>query len=233
MCTSDINLIVADLVLKVMFKELEKQNNKFSEKLIGEIKLKIVERRTVWSDILQFLHNWRIIEPENFFEMGIFNRLTLEEIKNHIVNKIVKIVKIEEKIMKKESAKKDPTICSEESGEELSFNEKVNRLYKKSYLQNNDKNNRGENFSKEDLIQSVKNEISLYCKTGVRGNYLSLLYQYLLTIKPTSVESERVFSASGLLCTKIRSRMSDATIDILSFLKSYFLKNNKREKNIK
>jgi len=37
----------------------------------------------------------------------------------------------------------------------------------------------------------------------------------LSTALPTSVEAVRAFSAAGTLCTKIRSRLSDATLDIL------------------
>lgn len=57
---------------------------------------------------------------------------------------------------------------------------------------------------------------------GGRGRYLSKAYEYLLSIKPTSVESERVFSSAGYLCPKIRCRMNDHTLDNLSFLRTYF-----------
>ena len=40
-----------------------------------------------------------------------------------------------------------------------------------------------------------------------------------MRIPPTSVEAERVFSASGLILTKIRSRLNDSSIDMLVFLK--------------
>ena len=49
-----------------------------------------------------------------------------------------------------------------------------------------------------------------------------------MTIPPTSVEAERVFSAAGLYFTKLRTRMSDRTIDRLIFLKFFIpLKNEK------
>jgi len=44
------------------------------------------------------------------------------------------------------------------------------------------------------------------------------------SIPPTSVEAERAFSAAGTLCAKIRSRLSDATLDTLCFLRSYYRK---------
>ena len=58
--------------------------------------------------------------------------------------------------------------------------------------------------------------------TNKRSERLDKLFQALLTTKPTSVESERSFSAGGSLCTKIRSRMNDNTLSALISLKQYF-----------
>jgi len=45
---------------------------------------------------------------------------------------------------------------------------------------------------------------SVFECSGVRGRILQLVYSYLQSIPPTSVEAERDFSAAGTLCTKIR-----------------------------
>ena len=58
-----------------------------------------------------------------------------------------------------------------------------------------------------------------YCPLTKR---LEQLFQALLTTKPTSVGSERSFSAGGSFCTKIRSRMNDNTLSALISLKQYF-----------
>ena len=49
---------------------------------------------------------------------------------------------------------------------------------------------------------------------------LQRLNKALQSIQPTSVESERVFSAAGLFLTKLRTRMGDSTIDMLLFMKA-------------
>lgn len=54
-----------------------------------------------------------------------------------------------------------------------------------------------------------------------------LLYKALNTIKPTSVESKRVFSLSGGIITKIRNRLSDKAVNVLIFLEAYFIKIGK------
>ena len=65
---------------------------------------------------------------------------------------------------------------------------------------------------------NLMNEMKFYEATKKRTENLELLYQSLLTIKATSVESERAFSAAGCFLTKIRSHLAPKTLDALSFL---------------
>jgi len=59
--------------------------------------------------------------------------------------------------------------------------------------------------------------------SGVRGRILQLVYSYLQSISPTSVVLSPLQPAPlPLLCTKIRSRLSDVTLDTLCFLRSYY-----------
>ena len=64
--------------------------------------------------------------------------------------------------------------------------------------------------------------MSLFEDEGVQGKYLQQVYDLLLTIQPTSVESERAFSAAGSILNKLRCRMDDKTLDALCFLRGYF-----------
>jgi hypothetical protein len=60
---------------------------------------------------------------------------------------------------------------------------------------------------------------------NIRGKYLGRAFEYLSTIQPTSVEIERAFSAAGLFCAKMRSRLSDETLDALCLLRAHFFIN--------
>ena len=60
--------------------------------------------------------------------------------------------------------------------------------------------------NKKDITRSIEKEMSFFETNGISGKYLTLIYNYLLSIQPTSVESERAFSVAGLICTRIRSR---------------------------
>lgn len=77
-----------------------------------------------------------------------------------------------------------------------------------------------------DLLSTLRKEMSLFENGGTRGHHLELVCKYLLTIPSTSVERERVFSASGYLCNKLRSRLGDDTLDALLFLRAHFQQNS-------
>ena len=73
-----------------------------------------------------------------------------------------------------------------------------------------------------DISKIVKSEMSIFEQSGERPKHLEHLYQSMCTIPPTSVESERAFSAVGLIVTKLRSSLADNTIDALLCLRSHF-----------
>lgn len=78
----------------------------------------------------------------------------------------------------------------------------------------------------EDEETLIKIEMALFENGGLRGKYLQKAYDRLITIPPTSVESERVFSSAKYMCNHLRSRLSDETMDTLSFLRSHYLNSN-------
>lgn len=69
----------------------------------------------------------------------------------------------------------------------------------------------------------IKDEIRNFKKTNQRGMYLEFVFELLKGIKPSTVDVERVFSSCGLIVTKLRTRLSDSTIDHYLFLRYYFL----------
>jgi hypothetical protein len=49
----------------------------------------------------------------------------------------------------------------------------------------------------------------------IRGAKLQLIYDYLSTITPSCIESDRAFSAAKQMYTKIRSSLNDNATDCL------------------
>ena len=66
-------------------------------------------------------------------------------------------------------------------------------------------------------------KVQLFAAGCEKTAAISQLHLSLLTIPPTSVETERVFSAGGLFLTKLRTNLSDMSLDKLMFLR-FFLK---------
>lgn len=76
--------------------------------------------------------------------------------------------------------------------------------------------------SKSSRSQHLSKELDIFEATGERTQNITLLLDALKTIPPTSIESERAFSAAGLFITKLRTRLSDRSVDTLCFLRSYY-----------
>ncbi len=68
---------------------------------------------------------------------------------------------------------------------------------------------------KETIRSYLKNEIKVFDSSGVLPDALRKIREALSSITPTSVESERAFSALGLFVTKMRSSLDDDSIDQL------------------
>ena len=71
----------------------------------------------------------------------------------------------------------------------------------------------------------IKQEMNLFEATRKRPTKLEHLFNALLSIPPTSVKAERAFFAAGLFVIKLRSRLSDKSLNALTFLRSYYMKS--------
>ena len=80
------------------------------------------------------------------------------------------------------------------------------------------------NAAKEGIKKSfcsLREEFLIFKKTGERTAILQQLCEAILTVRPTSTEPERVFSTSANFSRKLRSRLSDHSLNCLVFLKYY------------
>ena len=82
---------------------------------------------------------------------------------------------------------------------------------------------------KEDLsvgAQRINKAMQLFEATKKRPENLEKIYRSLFTIRPTSVEAERAFSAMGLFPTTIRNRLNDDTLNamIVGLMRQFYKK---------
>jgi hAT family C-terminal dimerisation region len=71
----------------------------------------------------------------------------------------------------------------------------------------------------KNIQKEIRTEMAVFEQQDVKGPSLSKCYKYLKSIPPTSVESERCFSASGNIVTNLRCSINDDTLDPISFLR--------------
>jgi hypothetical protein len=71
----------------------------------------------------------------------------------------------------------------------------------------------------KNLVKIIKREMHFFETVKIRGKNLGPVFE---PIQPTSVESERAFSAAGLFCTKIHSSLNDGTLEAFCLLRAHF-----------
>ena len=71
-------------------------------------------------------------------------------------------------------------------------------------------------------MKMIRQETTLSENGGTRGRNLQLIYDYIMSVPPTSVDAERASSVAGIICSSLRTRLSDETLDSLCLLRPYF-----------
>lgn len=213
LCRRDANLLEADSAIHLLIEELDKQTNTFGQNLRDSIITRFMERRTKASMILQFLHS-----RNNVPLHWSFSRPTRSDVYAFVVE-----------IWKKYHKSKNPVVLSEEvviigdsAMDDRSFAERLEAVLKRDCRDPQQKIPNSESHG-DTVEQVVLEELDLFERAGVRGEKLKFVYETLLQIIPTSVEAERNFSASGRICNKITSRLSDLALNALSVLRFYFM----------
>lgn len=231
LCRRDATLLTAEAALKYMLRKLDNQKTNLSKSLAESLRKCISEKRQPLTAILQYLH-----DSEEYFNAETrrvnhpeFPRMSCDEM---ITSISALVQRLQEQTnlhslqntseMSSPAAEKDTSddeTCASSSSSSV-MEKELNKAIEKSMTI---KRNRSQIGEEENTIQTlIRIEMTLYENGGSRGRFLDATYKYLLSIPPTSVESERAFSAASYICNKIRSSLNDASLDALCFLRSIF-----------
>lgn len=222
LCRRDGNLITADAALQFMFDRMAEVDGDFSEQLKSVLSEQVCQRRTEASAVLQFLHGQSNNTAFKFkvaskntaavFVIGLIQRLNVhaEDMADEFAAQLYPAYEEDnerdvEKLIQDQNA---------------SLQEKLDRAISSAVTP---KFHRARNTG--DTEGSVMREVEIFVTHNVRGEHLEKCYKYLLTVQPSSVEAERAFSTSSIVCPSISSRLNDETLDILCFLKEHFQHN--------
>lgn len=210
LCRRDMTLCKADAALTFMLKEISAIKCGFGKDLYRSLRKRIEERRTAYSTLSNFLKN-----PNKKSDFD--NNLDMILIKSELKVLILRFTKIPDTNNSMISLEIDDSVSDEKLEEApISIVQKLNDAIEecKSPI-------KSVNKADDDLETQLSKEIDLFVSGGVRGKYLQAAYSYLETILPTSVDCERCFSTATYVGNKIRSRLSDETLDALIFLRNY------------
>jgi hypothetical protein len=203
----DATLLSSEIILNFTLDKLSQLKSNLSARMMTSLKKRIEERRNIRAvSLLKYLHN-----PKSFNAGKWFNNLAKKDIPDYagtLMNRLYPDIDFELNETNN-SSNTDPIeiATSTTLTDELNF--AINNLNKSNFVGTSKKSH-------------LNKEIQLFEATGKRTQSLELLYNALLAIKPTSTDSERAFSSAGALLTKLRSRMSDESMNAILLLKSFF-----------
>ena len=191
LCCRDANLFTANVAITFLLKKHKDANNFISQKLHSSLVLRMQQMRTDVSGILQYLHNGRTnVQPES--------EIDLVTVPSSIKCRKL-IVPFEIISDSSDSPSESISFALEKS---KSITDELNKTFKKAYLHSIQ-------IRRETLSVKIQKEMLLFENGGTLSDFLQRAYNFLMTIKPTSVESERAFSEAGLFATKKRSRLGN------------------------
>jgi len=229
-CRRDANLITADVAIQFMMKKLRQSDLELAKRMYDELKVRILERRTVWSDVASYLYYGNDNELDGH-SAGYFVKSSKTAITSSlkILHDIVTdtqsvssdVIALEiddESTQMSEAVLPDISL---ESELDLAINKARN--YKIDETQN-DGPSRVFRDSRAAAVAAIKKEMSIMESLGSRGKMLKPLLEMLMTVPPCTVESERAFSSANNFCRKIRTNLGDESLNALVFLKYYFNK---------
>lgn len=223
----NMNLLIAEGVLKFLFQTLSNLKSDISREMLNVLQYRIEERRN--NDIislmkyLQFPRYVPSSTDDVFFKMAS---------KTAIVIKLRNVAQyLFSKNVNSDETQANPTERNDNqfSDDELQISEvsqsKNNHQILSEKLQSNiDKILTPMKLQESSFSTSILTELTSYETTGIMSENLKLIFEALKCIQPTSTESERVFSLAGNIVTCKRQRLSDDNINMILFLKSFFLK---------
>lgn len=211
-------MVKADAIFDFSIKELDDLNTPISTSLSQSLVKRLNERREIQSDAMNYLHYRKLPkELDSFLFTDVPSRKSLQKF---FVETIKRLMRLSNATIEDENLADSPSPCKKPRFD--SFESKLNELLHKN-CEPVGAEKVSEKESSNSLLKIIKSEMELFENKNDEGVHLSLIYDWLKNIKPTSVEAERVFSSSGYICNKVRSRLNDETLSNICFLKSYFL----------
>lgn len=233
LCRNEASLLSADAVITFLLQTLEQrqssQNNPLCKTMRDSILERISTRRNKTTmDLIQYLHSKTDVSKPNVFgnrssksviqkyAMGIYTRLYGQSEAESADSIGQESTPVDDAIIVEPSNRTSvQSADKEKETSQTTLAEKFQLAIDCAVKDDSDTKDIKD-------LKTMTNDFKLYEAQKKRTPNLEQLYRALMTIKPSSVESERAFSAAGNFATRIRSRLGDKSLCVLVFLKNYF-----------
>lgn len=209
LCHRESTLITAETVFSFIIAELDKQQSDFAKRLLNAFIAKLSSRAN-----------------KNLVSVALYLSYAKKYSTHHdaklvpLVSKSAVISASKKLFSRLFSSPEDPTLPDpdleasndEIESSELSLSEKLEQAIKRNMEPSSSHSDR----------KHISKELEIFEITAERTKNIDLLNDAIRSVPPTSVESERAFSAAGLFVTKLRTRLSDKSINALCLLRGYY-----------
>ena len=213
--SEDADILLAEKVIAFTLKKLCEQGTKIGQELKSRFEARIKERRNAeLVHLLKYLKNASYLDqPQDQFGHKV-KRPKIAALATNILQRL---------FLHYDGNEDNPENLNVDGAMVVRDQEKPMTLAQELHAFVED--DETEDTKNTDLsAHVVQKEMLLYETSKRRPKNLERLFTALKTIKPTSVEAERAFSALGYFANKIRSQMNDATLDALIFQRQYYKK---------
>ena len=201
------NLLIAEGTLIFLFEQLAKSKTALSDDLLHALKTRILDRRNkILISLIIYLNTGSVPKDNKYVQYA--SKKTIQEYAARILKRIYTEQDYETEVLSEIPEIGDSDNLSNELEKNISM-----------VLSSGSRNESGS--------IELKNQFKLLESTKTLTGDLKKLFESLMSVRPTSTSSERVFSTANTFKTKIRNRMAAKTLDSLVFLKYYFLESNK------
>jgi hypothetical protein len=207
-CSREINLVHVDEIFESILQRFIDMDSEFSNYFFQSLSKEIRHRRTILSDSLLYLSTRTLHRPiHKLLEIQSSSKASLIEL-------FERIAKTKFNYETTKHVVEESKISSPAANDD--FETSLINITKKNIDQIS------QSSSTANLRDSLRAEIQHFDNGGKRGDVLNFIYESLLSVPPTSVESERAFSSAGYICSYLRVNLSDKTLNDLCYLRSYF-----------
>ena len=213
--SEDATLLKADMLMKVCLNKLSNKDNPPAVSMKECLIDRYLSRRH--KDVVSLLRYLTNPEPED--KTGLSNLLPMasrQVIKSFAEQAILRLFPNEIKNIEIEDDSMTTVTSDHKMQDEVMDNDLLSQYMKEL--------EKLELPKKTSRLFNTNTEFKHYDATHKKTNNLQLLFDALLTMKPTSVEAERSFSAAGYFLSKLHTRMGENTLNALCFLRCFSVK---------